>query len=353
MVRSILPENSDLGWLPFAWLVYLGFFLLGPLAHPAIGWLETLFGAAVFLVLYFWGFWLRGKSKLYAMGGLLALATFYAPRNYGSSVFVVYALGFVGELGTAGFCARILIATLGIVAAEAYMMNLKPGFWIPALVFGALVGAMDIHLAQRRLANRRLAIAHDEIERLAKIAERERIGRDLHDLLGHTLSLIVLKSELASKLAEKDPSRAIGEIRDVERISRSALAEVRSAVRGYRAVSLEAEAQHAIEALQSAGITVDSWIDKMDLNASQESVLVLALREAVTNIVRHADATSCRLRLATMPNACVLEIADDGCGGNAPEGFGLTGMRERIEAIGGTLERDTRSGTRILIQLPA
>ena len=130
---------------------------------------------------------------------------------------------------------------------------------VPALVFTIVTGAANIFDAERERAQRRLRRADEEIERLAALAERERIARDLHDLLGHTLSVIVVKSELAARLAERDPARAGEEMRDVERIGREALAEVRAAVVGYRAQGLRGELDGARRALAAAGVeaTVD------------------------------------------------------------------------------------------------
>jgi two-component system sensor histidine kinase DesK len=195
-------------------------------------------------------------------------------------------------------------------------------------------------------------VAQDEIEHLARIAERERIARDLHDVLGHTLSLIILKSELASKVADTNPARAVAEIRDVEAISREALAQVRAAVKGYRSTGLENELIHAEQTLETAGIHVETSIDRPSLPLAHEGVLALALREAVTNVVRHAHATSCRVRLEKTGSWCEMEIADDGRGGEAPEGSGLSGMRTRVEALGGTLLRETGRGTSLKIRLP-
>ena len=133
-------------------------------------------------------------------------------------------------------------------------MSLSPSFWVPATVISILVGGSNIHFCEMRRKDRALIKAHEAAEHLATIAERERIARDLHDLLGHTLSVIVLKSELASKLADRDPTRAIREIRDVERISRDALAEVRQAVHGYRGERLDEEVATARRALDAAGV---------------------------------------------------------------------------------------------------
>jgi two-component system sensor histidine kinase DesK len=224
--------------------------------------------------------------------------------------------------------------------------------WISSTVFSGLVGSVVIQHAQRKRLSDRLAAAHAQTEHLAKVAERERIARDLHDLLGHTLSLIVLKSELASRLSSTQPERAAEEIRDVERISREALAQVRSAVRGYRSAGFESELRQAREALETAGISVEARVEQPQLSAMQESVFALALREGVTNIVRHAHATICRLSLRQNGRYCELEIADNGRGGALEEGSGLSGMRERVEALGGVLERDGSNGTSLRIRVP-
>jgi two-component system sensor histidine kinase DesK len=201
--------------------------------------------------------------------------------------------------------------------------------------------------------NRKLRRANEEVEHLAKVAERERIARDLHDVLGHTLSVITLKSELAGKLIDRDPQRAGKEIREVEQISRQALSDVRDAIRGYRSQGLAAELVQAKSTLETAGLTVQcDAATTVKLPAIQESVLSLAVREAVTNVVRHAQARSCRMRLEQQNGTCRLEIHDDGLGSSNGEGNGLRGMRERVEMIGGTLNRNTEAGTTLTITLP-
>src|SRR5208283_5405564 len=176
------------------------------------------------------------------------------------------------------------------------------------LLFGGglslVVGASDIHFAQRNRTNRKLIRAQEEIEHLAKVAERERIARDLRDVLGHTLSVIILKSELAGKLMDRDPQRAGNEIREVEQISRQALSEVRDAIRGYRTRSLDAELAQAKSTLETAGVKTECQAAKITLPALHESVLTLAVREAVTNVVRHARAQTCSLRLEQQNGSC-------------------------------------------------
>ena len=161
-----------------------------------------------------------------------------------------------------------------------------------------LVGIGNHIGALAHCAGEKLRKADEEIEHLAKVAERERIARDLHDLLGHTLSLITLKAELARKLVDRDPQRAKQEMLDVEQTSRAALADVREAISGYRGEGLAAELVRARKTLETAGITVDCEFDQLPLTPAQETVLALALREAVTNVVRHAQAQRCKVSTA-------------------------------------------------------
>ena len=138
----------------------------------------------------------------------------------------------------------------------------------------------------------------------------------------------------------------------MEQTSRAALTDVRSTIRGYRAHSLEAELKQAKATLETAGVSVKSESEEVRLTPAQESVVALVLREAVTNVVRHAHARNCHLRLTPVNGNCQLEIQDDGRGGGEVEGNGLRGMRERIEALGGTFERENSVGTRLSIQFP-
>jgi two-component system sensor histidine kinase DesK len=246
----------------------------------------------------------------------------------------------------------MLCIVLALIGLETWIFHLSPYFWIPGVVFAALIGSVNIHFAQRHRDTKKLLMAQEEVEHLAKIAERERIARDLHDVLGHTLSVIILKSELAAKLAEKDPVRAAQEIRDVERISRDALGQVRSTVRGYHSQGLLAEVEQAQSALKAAGVQAQCDFESPQLPPAQEGVLALALREAVTNVIRHAKATSCSVTLHQENGNCFLQIKDDGCGTSATEGIGLSGMRQRVESLGGKLQREISSGTCLTITLP-
>lgn len=350
----LLPRNQELGWTPYVWLIYLGFFFIQPVASRAgwKEWLATALASAVFLVLYFASYWFRGRRRLAIAAAIALLGLGFAPWNEGAAVFVIYASTGMAYVGDTGVAVKGLAALLAIVAVEAFLLHLSIWFWVYCIGLSLSIGSVSIYFAQRNEANRQLRMARDEIEHLARVAERERIARDLHDVLGHTLSVVVLKSELAAKLIGTDPSRAENEIRDVERISREALAEVRQAIGGYRAEGLEEEIARAASTLRTAGVTPEYETMPVPLSPAQETVLALAVRETVTNVVRHAAAAHCRLRIDRVNGCCRLEIQDDGRGGIQVEGNGVRGMRERVEALGGTLQRETSAGTRITILLP-
>ena len=353
---SRVLKDKDHGWGPFFWLLYFGFFFIQPVLDHATArqWFFDALGTVAFLILYFGIFWLEEPIPLLHIGGMVLLGVVFLPFNPGASTFFIFAgafVPFVVQTQTAAIAS--LAAIVAVAGVEGWLLHLNGWTMFYAAVFPLVVGGSNVFFAERNRMNRRLRKANEEIEHLAKVAERERIARDLHDVLGHTLSLITLKSELAGKLMERDPQRARKEIGEVEHISRQALSDVRDAIRGYRSQGLAAELAQAKSTLETAGLTVQcDAATVVKLPAVQESVLSLAVREAVTNVVRHAQARTCRLRLEQQNGTCRLEIHDDGRGGSAGEGNGLRGMRERVEMLGGTLDRDTDAGTKLTITLP-
>ena len=350
----LLPDIPEIGWTPYAWLIYLSFFLLQPVfegASPA-EWAATGAATAVFLYLYFRAYWQGNAGMLACAIGIALLGVLFATTNPGSNVFFVYAAAFLGHLSPVRRAVVSLVVLVAAVVLLSWALHRPVWFWLPAVVFSLLIGGINLHFREVSRANAKLRMAQEEVERLAKTAERERIARDLHDLLGHTLSLITLKSELAGKLIAQDPERAGREIREVERISREALREVRTAVAGYRSAGVPEELERARLALESAAVKLEYFAAPLELQPEQETVLALALREAVTNVIRHAAAHTCRIALEQRGEEVRLEIRDDGRGGSAPEGIGLASMRERVEALGGRLERHAGTGTSLFITLP-
>jgi two-component system sensor histidine kinase DesK len=349
-------KDKDHGWSPLLWVIYLGFFFIDPILSHASAklWLLDGLGAVIFLFLYFGLFALECPRALLHIAGMMVLGVLFEPINQGACTFFIFAAAMIPFCVETQLAAVIGLITIGSVGAiEGLLLHINGWTLFYSTLFPVIIGAGNTFFAERNRMNHRLRKANEEIEQLAKVAERERIARDLHDVLGHTLSVITLKSELAGKLIDRDPERAGKEIREVSEISRQALSEVRDAIRGYRSKGLAAELAQAKTTLETAGLTVQcDAASTVKLPAVQESVLSLVVREGVTNVVRHAQARSCRLRLEQHNGTCSLEIEDDGLGSNGEEGNGLRGMRERVEMLGGTLLRDTRSGTKLTITVP-
>ncbi len=353
--KSVLKDREH-GWGPLVWFAYSGFFFIQPVLEHASRrmWLLDILGYVVFCVLYFGLFLLEKPRALVHIGGMLLLGILFIPFNGGAAGFFIFAAAFTPfSVNTQATAIAGILGIAATAAVEGWLLRLNGWTLFWAAVFPLTVGGGNVFFAERNRMNCKLRKANQEIENLAKVAERERIARDLHDVLGHTLSVITLKSELAGKLVDRDPQRAGKEIREVEQISRQALSDVRDAIRGYRSQGLVAELAQAKTTLETAGLTVQcDAATTMQLPAVQESVLSLAVREAVTNVVRHAQARTCRMRLEQQDGSCRLEIHDDGLGSSNGEGNGLRGMRERVEMLGGTLNRTTEAGTTLTITLP-
>ena len=333
-------------YMRYVWLVYLLALFYQPAFDPttnALDWLAVVVLIALFLPIYAATFRARDNRQILSLViALAALAVVGSLVNGGASVFAIYAAAVAGRLYPTRRAVQVVAALFGVVALLV-VISPVPMPWrlaalAPALFFTPVIGATSIFEAERDRANQRLLRANEEIERLATIAERERIARDLHDLLGHTLSVVVLKSELAARLIPADPDRATAEVNDIERIGREALGEVRAAVTGYRARGLDAELAGARVALDAAGIDAEVHADPTDLRPEQESALAMAVREAVTNVVRHADAQRATISITTVDTRVRLEVTDDGRGTSGQEGSGLTGMRERIAVLGGHVD---------------
>ncbi|MEU4208787.1 sensor histidine kinase [Streptomyces sp. NPDC026206] len=225
---------------------------------------------------------------------------------------------------------------------------------IPALLGGfAMMGVRQMALTTRALREARATVAH-----LAANEERLRLARDLHDLLGHSLSLITLKSELAGRMLPDKPEDAARQVADIEQVSRQALVDVREAVSGFRRPTLEAELAGARTALDAAGIALDlsgaTTGSHADLPPDEEGALAWALREAVTNVVRHSGARRCEVTLAESGHEMCLTVTDTGSGPGGSPGNGLTGLAERLALADGRLETGAgpRGGFRLRAYVP-
>lgn len=360
MERELIPPRKRFDRGELFWLAYLVFFFIEPLIRRSVVyWFECLGIAAVFVAIYAGFFrFQRINVRLMCLAAMAVLGGITFPFNDGAIGFFIYAaalLPFVlRPVSTILIC--FLIESVAIVL-EAWLLHVNPYNAALGVFFVVVVGGSNVFFAQKQRADCKLRMAQEEIEALAAVAERERIARDLHDVLGHTLSVIVLKAELAGRLLARGDERehAAAEIADVEQAARTALAEVRETIAGYRARGFAAEMEAARNALRAAGVSfeIEGLPSDGCLRPGEEAVLGLALREAVTNIVRHAQASTCRLKFVATNGRHSLLIEDDGMHVVQREGNGLRGMRERVESLGGTLLLERDHGTRLLIELPA
>jgi len=351
---SSRPRRGHWRWFSLVWLAWMIIPVLAVFDSPrsALEYLYMFALVGVFVGVFVWSFfgqrWVESSTRAYRVASLVGMGTSYALLGL---MFPVIGWSGIGMLIYAGSFAGtqrsfwpsgVAIFISGMVSL-ALVLTAKLS-WLEAssLLFFTIVATLGNHLSYREaIISRSLERSQEEVARVAKIAERERIARDLHDLLGHTLSVIVLKSELASRLAEKDPARAAKEIRDVERIARESLQEVRSAVRGYRSSGLEGELGGVRLACEAANLKLELYQVPLELEWALEQTLAFVLREAVTNAIRHAGAKRLWVSLERAGQGVRLSIWDDGSG-RILEGNGIRGMRERVQALGGSLELDAR-----------
>ncbi|WP_219510619.1 sensor histidine kinase [Nonomuraea ceibae] len=266
---------------------------------------------------------------------------------FAASYFLITAVA-------AALPARALPVAAGATVAAVTLAlpllgrSLAEYWWLPlqAVVFTAAIRAF----LQLNAANRALSKAGAEVERLAVDNERLRFARDMHDLLGHSLAVMTVKSQLAARIATADPDRARTEMEQVEELSRQALSEVREAIAGYRELSLPGELDGARRALDTAGVRLEVAADPLPADA--EPVLAWVVREATTNVVRHSGARRCRIRLGVTGGEAYAEVRDDGRGPadhTGTHGNGLRGLAERVHVAGGTLYGGAAEGGGFLV----
>lgn len=334
--------------------------------------IATLVGVALFFGIYLLASWRRAQ---------LLVATSSIPRHTETSTWLTivaltalsltltllggnewqalfyYTSGYVGgslpvrRTILVVFVITLLAIVIGWLAGLGWLDLVQMVFFIPAIVFitrsvlWSVTTSWQLHSARK------------EIARLAVMTERLRIARDLHDLLGHNLSLIALKSELAGRLISVAPEKAATEIGDIEHVARTTLQEVRDAVSAYRQPTLKSELQAAQEILVAAGIAYlhdgdEDTID--DLPNTVEATLSWAVREGVTNVIRHSRAHQCTIHVTRNAQEIGIEVIDDGRGAPSMnisdnEGNGLRGLAERVEKLGGRCEASPRVGGGFLL----
>lgn len=351
------PADASPWLLWLLWLFWL-FFLAQPLSvllaepsspHQAL----SLSGLALFIGVYLWATWqeawrltretpMRSEPLWRAWGPVAALLALsvamilaQGQAALGSLIYVSAAMcgrltAWRAALAVAGLA--LLGALLGFLTRSPLSATAQIAFIIPA------VGSIIYFFSRAVRVNQELRRARQEIARLAVSEERLRFARDLHDLLGHTLSLIALKSELARRLVSVAPEQAASEISDIETAARQALVEVREAVTAYRQPTLANELRSARELLEAAGVTLTQRGEPPPLPHATEAALAWVMREGVTNIIRHSRASACDISFTREGGHLSVEVRDDGAASpdaTSGSGSGLAGVRERVAGLGG------------------
>ena len=365
-----------------AWLICLLFPILALVQlrpHPA-QLAVAVAGLVLFVISYTWVMWahpLRSVVRrpahvgqyLLLLAGLTALVLWLSVAYDRAFLWL-----FVGVSAIAGvtlplrsaFAAVVALTLLTLFASIGISGGIAASDWLHILPLVLLVRGLGldmIGIARLSSALREVHAARAELARMAVMEERLRMARDLHDLLGHTLSLIVLKSELAGRLVEQEPLRAAQEIHEVERVARQTLREVREAVAGYRQPRLASELDAARQLLEAAGIECRIERSAGALPPALDAVLAWTVREGVTNVIRHSRADHCTIRVTYDAGSVRAEVIDDGERRGSQHvtpreaGSGLAGLTERVGAYGGQIEAGPlhevgAGGFRLWVELP-
>ncbi|MFC5558991.1 sensor histidine kinase [Ureibacillus thermophilus] len=359
----IFPKSK---WISiYIWVIFciLPFYFLVRTLSPI-----QIFVGVVLILLYFLSYYFSYHSK----NGLVYMwVSFGMTLNilmtlfYGYVYLSIFTSFFIGNIkNTVGFYIMygLHIGFTIVSIAVGYFIELESFLNQTPFIIITVVGVVILPIAiysrnkQENLEGE-LESAKERIAELIIHEERQRIARDLHDTLGQKLSMIGLKSDLASRLVEKNPKAAIQEIQEIRHTARIALKEVRELVSNMKAVKLSEECIRVEQLLKAAGISYQliGNIHQLKIPVLVENVLSMCLKEAVTNIVKHSGAKHCIIEIQQNQNEVMLMIQDDGKGINENsgiEGNGLKGMRERLEFINGTLTIEKNPGVKLTITIP-
>jgi two-component system sensor histidine kinase DesK len=359
------PLSRSRAMISLVWLGFIVAPLVDAVGHGGHGssYALTIAAAAVFALCYVWlvFIWIddRRRWRAWVLAALLtALAiglTVFGRSSWGYLFSYVAACTALVVPSGWSFPAVLVIAgvSMGASALGGGNAGAATGYAISAVGVGLLLSLMR----DLRARNQELTEARAELARTAVAAERERFARDLHDLLGHSLSVIAIKAELAGRLLPLRPADAAAEIGDVEQVARQALGEVRDAVSGYHQPTLAGEMEGARVALSAAGIIAELERTSVKLDPDVEAVLAWAVREGATNVIRHSGASRCQVRVHAGLADAAVEVVDDGSGPtpavNDP-GHGLAGLTERAESLRGRMEAGALpgGGFRLSVSVP-
>lgn len=365
----------------YFWLICLLFPILSLVQTPPSGFqlLITASGLIIFVATYFWIMWphplsdqartrLGLRTSLTLLIALTVLVLLLSTMNGTSFLWLFISVSAIAGMTLSFRNAFVAVTGLTLLTLGANVSmdgSIMTANWLQIIPLALLVRGLGLDMigfVRLSDALRELQKARGELAHQAVMEERLRMARDLHDLLGHTLSLITLKSELAGRLLKKNPHAATVQVHEVERVARQALREVREAVAGYRQRTLRAELDSARQILEAAGIECTIEYDPQSLPSSTDMVLAWVVREGVTNVIRHSRAQHCLIRLTSSDMYVRAEINNDGYPRKETStvewGSGLSGLAERVANEGGKLEverQPTSNGPsfQLRVEIPA
>ncbi|WP_102335361.1 sensor histidine kinase [Salimicrobium jeotgali] len=359
----ILPKHTGLGayiWIVFCVLPFFFIFRSSSVLEIVFGILMTF----IFFLCYRWSF-SSNSRMIYLFVSIEIAISLLMTFLFGYVYFALFLAYFIGSIRhRGGFIAlyTVHLTTTFIATVMTFIMRMDSLFPYLPFVTIALIGVVLLPFTVRYRRNQEiledaLEDANERISQLVVTEERERIARDLHDTLGQKLSMIGLKSELAGKLIEQKPEQAKDEMRDIHDTARTALKEVREMVSDMRAASLEDEWIRARQMIETAGMTFEESgaPGSVHLPPLIEHVLSMCLKEAVTNVTRHSNASLCQIAIDQGEEDTLLTVTDDGDGFSKDEygdGSGLKGMKERLEFVNGTLEIEQNGKTALNFYVP-
>ncbi|MFK4464867.1 sensor histidine kinase [Bacillus sp. RC252] len=353
---------KHMGFFPYMWFVYL-LFPIYNLTQVSGGKLVIGIGILmVFIVTYRQLYFVQKTFILWACIQMMltfSFALFYNPFMILFGYFTASAMGFAPSKKA----FRVLLCLLVVMLGAFIFINVKQ-LTIPSLVNIVPMFILMLltpfgmrNFNQKKMLKNQLNEANEQIKDLVKREERQRIARDLHDTLGHTLSLITLKSQLVEKLIVKNPERASIEAKEITQTSRTALKQLRELISDMRMITVEEEIEQIKAILQAANIELEvkQEANSSSLSPIEQNILGMCLREAVTNVVKHSKAKSCTVSILESQGELILKVEDNGVGleNQSHDGNGIRGMKERISLIDGIVELDTiNPGTLLTVKVP-
>ncbi len=367
MLKRYFIFLKSTGISPYIWTVLsiLPFYFMF-LSSPST--IKIVFGTiltVLFFVLYRIAYVSKGWS-IYLWSSILISISIIMTIQFSYVYFAFFIAYLIGNKKNRVtfltlYIIHLVITTISInltiIFQEDFMIKQLPFVvitWISVILLPFSIHSRN----ERGQLEEKLVDANKRISDLVKLEERQRIARDLHDTLGQRLSLIGLKSDLARKLITKDPEQAQNEIKDVQQTARTALNEVRKIVSQMRGIRIKDELIRVKQILLAAQIEFESDVELTLTNVSllTENIVSMCLKEAVTNVVKHSKAKTCSISLHQTKNELIISVKDNGIGCTSKEnftkGYGLIGMRERLEFVNGSLDVMNQNGTTLIMKVP-